>query len=248
MTTSFVTGGPNVAYSSADQVIVSSSGWSIVPIKRLLPTTGKHYAEFIGGSGAMMFGVARTATVVNGQFPGQGSTPAVSLGDGSRMFGSFTWVVSTDFASGSGASIGIAVDNDAGTVRWYLNGILQAGHATFTPGASDLSIVAGPFPGRGSVTVKQAADATIPSGYTYHEDVVAVISGTIRDATGALAARTVRAYLRSTGALSGEAVSDSGTGDYSITVGSTGEHYVVALPSSGETTVNAQILDRVVPL
>jgi len=248
MTTSFVTGGPNVTYSSSDQIIASSSGWSIVPIKRLLPTTGKHYAEFIGGSGSMMFGVARTATVVDGQFPGQGSTPAVSLGDGARLFGSFAWSDSTDISSGSAASIGIAVDNDAGTVRWYVNGTLQSGIATFTAGAADLSIVVGPFPGRGSVTVKQAADATIPSGFTYHEDVVAVISGTIRDAAGALAARTVRAYLRSTGALSGQAVSDSGTGDYTINVGSTAEHYVIALPSSGETTVNAQVLDRVVPL
>jgi hypothetical protein len=85
---------------------------------------------------------------------------------------------------------------------------------------------------------------TLSSAYAW---VSYEISGTVFDASGSPAARNVYAYLRSTGALIG-ATSSAGDGSYTISVGSNAEAFVVALPGSGETTVNAQVLDRVVPL
>lgn len=85
---------------------------------------------------------------------------------------------------------------------------------------------------------------TPPAGFSAFSDTV-LISGTVRDATGAFAARTVLAYERSTGLLSGSGVSDAETGAYQIPVTSTDPHFVVALPTS--TTENALVLDRVIP-
>lgn len=71
------------------------------------------------------------------------------------------------------------------------------------------------------------------------------ISGVIRDDTGALCARTVRAYDRSTGALLGSTTSDATTGAYSINTGA-GEVQLVVLDDSGGTIYN-DLVDRVIP-
>lgn len=69
------------------------------------------------------------------------------------------------------------------------------------------------------------------------------ISGDVKTGTTPLA-RTVRAYLRSSGALAGSTTSDGGDGAFAMFVPSNGEHYVVAL----DTSENALIFDRVTPL
>lgn len=79
-----------------------------------------------------------------------------------------------------------------------------------------------------------------------------VISGVVKDASGNLAERLVRAYLRSSGELLGQTLSNPATGDYSIPVESDKECFVVchdssANPPSGGTE-NAVILDRVIPI
>jgi len=85
---------------------------------------------------------------------------------------------------------------------------------------------------------------TLSSAYAWTSFL---LSGTVFDASGTPAARKVYAYLRSTGVLVGSTTSAS-DGTYAISVGSNAETFIVALPGSGETTVNAQVLDRVVPL
>lgn len=71
-----------------------------------------------------------------------------------------------------------------------------------------------------------------------------VISGTVRDASGALCSRTVNAHSRATGRLVGTAVSDPVTGGYSI--GAAETCYVVVLDSTGD--YDALILDRINPV
>lgn len=73
------------------------------------------------------------------------------------------------------------------------------------------------------------------------------LSGTVRDDAGALCARTVRAYLRSSGALVGSTTSDAGTGIYSINTQTLAEHTVVALDDASGTQYNALVLDRITP-
>lgn len=74
------------------------------------------------------------------------------------------------------------------------------------------------------------------------------ISGTAKQA-GSPAARTVRVYRRSDGALLGTTTADPSTGAYSIDcLGNTGEVYAIELPETGTTPdLNAQILDGITP-
>lgn len=76
----------------------------------------------------------------------------------------------------------------------------------------------------------------------------ATISGTVKDAMGAPLSRVVRAYIRSTGRLSGQGVSSAVDGSFSVRViGGTDLQYVVAVDelSGGK---NAVIQDRVLPI
>lgn len=78
-----------------------------------------------------------------------------------------------------------------------------------------------------------------------------VISGTIKNAAGDFAAKTVRAFRRDTAALVGSGVSNATTGAYSLAVEHQGECFVVSHDDSNNPptggTENAVILDRVVP-
>lgn len=75
----------------------------------------------------------------------------------------------------------------------------------------------------------------------------AQIIGTVEDDTGAPLSRTVRAYLRNTGAFAGQAISSASDGSFTILVSGADQlHYVIALDElAGEK--NAIIKDRVMP-
>lgn len=71
-----------------------------------------------------------------------------------------------------------------------------------------------------------------------------VVSGTVRDAAGALCSRTVNVHARASGRLLGTAVSDPTTGVFEI--GATEQCYAVVLDSTG--VLNSLILDRLDPV
>ena len=73
------------------------------------------------------------------------------------------------------------------------------------------------------------------------------LAGTVKDSSGAFAARTVRAYRRSDGALASSAVSNGTTGAFSIASLDTTAHYVVCL-DDGTPDENALILDNITPV
>ena len=73
------------------------------------------------------------------------------------------------------------------------------------------------------------------------------VSGVIRDSANALCSRTVRAYRRDTGALAGSAVSDAGTGAYSIDCPTLDEVSVIALDSAVSGTFYNDQVARVIP-
>lgn len=76
-------------------------------------------------------------------------------------------------------------------------------------------------------------------------EIPGTISGIIK-ANGVFAARTVRAYLRSDGSLVDEVVSDSETGEFSLSVVSGVLHYVVILDD--DLDENAIIYDLITPV
>jgi len=78
------------------------------------------------------------------------------------------------------------------------------------------------------------------------QDGLGEIEGVVRDGTGALCSRTVRAYRRDTGALAGSAVSDATTGAYRIGTPTLDEVSVIALDDAASTFENDRII-RVVP-
>ena len=72
-------------------------------------------------------------------------------------------------------------------------------------------------------------------------------SGTVLDASGAPAARLVRAVREDTGAFGGSATSDTGTGVYVIPATADTPHTLIAYPAAGES-LPALTLRGVVPV
>lgn len=77
-----------------------------------------------------------------------------------------------------------------------------------------------------------------------HPEAVTVVSGTVRDHTGALCSRLVRVHDRVTGRVVGETMSDPTTGAFSIGAAEP-LVYAVVLDSTG--SYNSLILDRLEP-
>lgn len=72
------------------------------------------------------------------------------------------------------------------------------------------------------------------------------LTGTVKDASGAFVARTVRAYNRSTGALVGSTTSNATTGAWNIVTANTDPHYAVVLGINASE--NGLILDHLTPI
>ena len=72
------------------------------------------------------------------------------------------------------------------------------------------------------------------------------VSGTVKDQSGSFAARVVRAYRRSDGALAGQSISNATTGVFSIEALDASSHYAVCLPPT--SAENALIFDSITPL
>lgn len=73
-----------------------------------------------------------------------------------------------------------------------------------------------------------------------------VVTGVVRDAAGALAARSVRINRRDTGDLIGSGTSNAGTGVYSIPVAYAGEVQRVVVDNASSGTIRNDLIDRLV--
>jgi hypothetical protein len=76
---------------------------------------------------------------------------------------------------------------------------------------------------------------------------MAQIAGTVKDSVDAFAARTVRAYRRSDGALAGSTTSNGTTGAFAIAALDATAHYAVCL-DDGTPDENALIFDNITPV
>jgi hypothetical protein len=157
-----------------------------------------------------------------------------------------------------GSWVHVAMVRRANTGYIYVNGVLSGTLASLnTPAASTQSLRIGlcDYSAASEYFDGFMDDIRITKGIARYTtdftppalafpDGQAMISGTVRDASGALCSRTVNAHSRATGRLLGTAVSDPVTGVYSI--GAAETCYVVVLDSTGD--YDALILDRINPV
>lgn len=207
-------------------------------------------SQFLVGCGN---DAASTGFLLNVNTSGQvnlfGNNTGLIAGSGSSILNTWTHVA----LSRSGSTIGLFVAGTqlgsvsisksfSGTVRIGAEDYNGTITHRFTGYIDDLRITKG--------VARYTANFTPPAAPFPNQ--LPVISGVVKDASGNLAERLVRAYLRSSGKLLGQTLSNPATGDYSIPVESDKECFVVchdssANPPSGGTE-NAVILDRVIPI
>ena len=187
----------------------------------ILNATGSSLALNLSGDGVDISGGTLTAGVWHhAAFSGEPGSYKLFL-DGTQVGSTYTGTVK--LPSGRPLSVGGFIYRGA----WYdlLNGYIAGvrvtkGVARYTAGFTP-------------------PDAPFPGGAT--------LTGTVRDATGALAARKVVAYREDTGTLIGTTTSDATTGVYSIETPADAAHTLVFYPALGES-LNALVLRGVLPI
>ena len=158
----------------------------------------------------------------------------------------------------NGAWHHVAVVRSGTTWRLFVDGV-QATTVTFSGAFTDvdLPINLGRQPGYSRDFAGNLAQIRITKGfarYTANFTPPAApflgagdLSGVVEDASGAPAARLVRAVREDTGGFVGAATSNATTGAYSIPAASEGAHTLIAYPAGGEN-LPALTLRGVVPV
>lgn len=150
----------------------------------------------------------------------------------------------------AGATIGVALDMDAGTVTIYKNGVsLGVMYSGLT--GTVYALCGGNASTPSDFTANfgaSAFDYSPPAGHTAgFGGSTYTLSGVTKDATNTPAARLVRAYREDTGALAASVTSNATTGAYTLDVTSNGAHTIHAYPAAGES-LPALILRGVTPV
>lgn len=130
------------------------------------------------------------------------------------------------------------------------------GGSAFVPDGGSTTAASGSTPGGSDDTDRAGyaggvAGGNGDDGYIVIEYVDAppvTIGGVVRDNTGAFCQRTVAAYLRSSKALVSVGLSNAITGEFSLSVPTAAEHFVIALDDDAGTDFNALIFDRITPV
>lgn len=214
-------------------------------------SSGKWYVEFIRtlDHTGWYFGLANaTASLTNNV--GQ-NVHSISLNAGSLIYNNS--VVETVVGLNTFGAIGMAIDADARTVRFFNGTATSSARAIGLTG--DIYIAAGNQYSSatfGTMTLNAGETPftySVPSGYTsgFALRTAYGIAGNVKDASGANAARTVRAFRRDTGAISHVTASDASTGNYLVVPfpnDNTTVHVIECLPVS--TSEPALVLDRMV--
>ena len=147
--------------------------------------------------------------------------------------------------------MGLLLDADARTVT-FRSPIGALSNVISIPFSGDIYLAAGSgSSGTPTGNIKANFGATsfaapVPQGYVpgFGTVVTYPISGNVKDASGANAARTVRIYRRSDGMYVGSTTSDSSTGNYSFDSFYGGEMQRIVLDDDAGTLYN-DLIDRV---
>ena len=222
-------------------------------------SSGKWYWEITNGATGQthsMTGVGlSTALVTSGTnaYPGVDANGyGLYAADGSKY--SNGTAVGTNEANwdSTGDVVGVALNMDAGTLTFYVNGVTTGVAFTGLSGTF-FAMFGGGAGSYSSATANFGATAfsyTPPPGFYAGFGVVTpdyTLSGTVRDATNTPAARKVVAYREDTNALVGTTTSDATTGVYSIESPVDTAHTLVFYPAPGES-LNALVLRGVLPI
>ena len=236
---------PNLALSNSDLTasVALSSGYfnarSVVG-----RDFGKLYwevtiASMTGGSPVVGVGVMNASESLGGSaglYVGNSSGGICYYSNTGTVYrGGVVVGVGTTATSTVGDVIGVALDFDTSTVRFYKNGVLAWTVSVLPAG---LLYPAISLFGAVSATANFGASAlayTPPSGFEAGFGLrQLLISGNVIGATGTPVARPVRAFKEDTGAYVGGTISNATTGAYTIPTEHIGEHTVVAYPVTGD--------------
>lgn len=214
-------------------------------------SAGKWYFEITRTAGAdILAGVGRANASLATYVGGDANGWSAYSWDGSKYNNNVNAAYAA-VATAVGGTIGVKLDLDAGTLSFVIGGVDRG--VAFTGIAGPIFAMPGNASPSGSSTLTANFGASafaypVPAGYNPgFGPPMTSISGVVSDAAGAPAARTVRAYVRSTGAMVGSTVSDASTGAYSMTVATTEECSVICLDDAAGTLLNDLIL-RAVPV
>lgn len=146
--------------------------------------------------------------------------------------------------------LGVALDMDAGTLKYYLNGVLTTAGFSGITGTVFAMVSGVTGAATGPITANFGSTAfayTPPAGHTAGLGTLFTISGNVKDASGNNAARTVRAYRRSDGVLLRSVNSSASTGNYSIQLPTNDECSVMVLDNAVTGTLRNDQVARVIP-
>lgn len=184
----------------------------------------------------------------------------------SMFSGSTAYTVLSLAAPATNTLMHIAVARQGTNLRLFVNGVLQSTTSVGTEAINNVSgiplhvgclyntSVAG-YHMMGLLddirvtkgVARYTADFTPPSAPFPDVGISYDISGTVRDATGALASRKIAAYREDTNALVGTTTSDATTGVYNIETPADTAHTLVFYPALGEN-LNALVRRGVLPI
>lgn len=220
-------------------------------------TSGKWYFELtLSGNNYTLPGVGLVSAPIN--VPGGNAYPGVDeqgwsvyCFDGRRIHLNGDQSQYLGAGVPAGTVLGVLLDMDARTIGYRVNGV-DKGVAWNLPAGQPIYPMAGAAHSTAVSTITANFGASpfafpVPAGY--HAGFgrpLGAISGNVKDANGANAARTVRLYREDTGALVASGVSDASTGNYSINSPYASTHTVEALPAAGEL-LNALVYSGVMP-
>lgn len=234
---------------AADELTVTaaSSGYSHVR-SRLAVSSGKYYVEFARSDSAFMFGAVPAGASLNMYAGGTGA--GVGLYS-SNIYRDDSVVQTLAWGTYEQVPLGLLLDADARTVT-FMSPIGALSDAISIPFSGDIHLAAGSgSSGTPSGNIKANFGATpfampVPQGYIpgFGTVVTYPISGNVKDASGANAARTVRLYRRSDGMFIGSTTSNPSTGNYSFDSFYGGEMQRIVLDDDAGTLYN-DLIDRV---
>ena len=234
---------------AADELTVTaaSSGYSHVR-SRLAVSSGKYYVEFARSDPMFMFGVVPAGASLNMYAGGAGAGVGLFSSEISR---NDSVVQNLAWGATESTPFGLLLDADARTVT-FRSPIGVLSNAISIPFSGGIYLAAGSgTSGTPSGNIKANFGATsfaapAPQGCVpgFGTVVTYPISGNVKDASGANAARTVRLYRRSDGMFIGSTTSNPSTGAYSFDSFYGGEIQRIVLDDDAGTLYN-DLIDRV---
>lgn len=127
-------------------------------------STGKWYYEVLVGGGEFnMIGLGRATSDID-SYPGSDSTSVGYYSNGTKFGGNDNGSAGASYATGD--RIGVAIDADTGTVRYYKNGAQQGNPAVVSTGFAYFPMVGNGGGGNPTILTLQDTPTYPVSGYT----------------------------------------------------------------------------------